>query len=780
VVNGYGELACLAVCILLTSSAWSVWRDGSVTRHDLSRLVDSEDQLLHVEGVVVTDPVVRFSTGGLFARYSYRGARTYFQFRIEQSVGSDGTRQDLDGLVLVRVEGNDDRWQIGDRLDVYGILRAFPPPANPGEFDRVALARQQGMAGLLVTKNRGNLRRVGESTDWRFHIARYRASLQRQALDWLIPRDNATQDNSRREPLLAALVLGQRGPSLDDLNQAFQRVGLAHLLSISGLHLAILAGTVLLLARMTNVSPQVERLIVILFVIAYLFLVPARIPVWRAGIMVLVTTSAGLTGRRFHHTTILAYAAGGLLIWRPTELYQPGFQLSFGIVLGLMMFTGRFRDRLFGPIQHEPETEVWSLSRFTVEYGRTALIVALTAWLVSFPLVAFHFGSVSPFAAPLSIVAIPIVTVILAAGFITTLTAVIFPSVGLILSPVLYWSCEGLIRLVEVLDGWSCSNVAVGYPSLIWTLLMAGAIVWWMAVKHQNKRVCWLRWGCVAALVFWLFMPRLGIQFQSDQAKSRLIMFAVGNGSCYVVQSGHEAIMFDAGSGSYSGIGSAVIVPALRRLDIFKVQTVIISHADMDHFSASVDVMRAMGTQRLLLTPLMIQQAEEYPDGAPALLMAEARRMGIEIESVSQGDTRSIGEAKLNWLHPGWDDPYTKDNDRSMVTRVDLNDRRFLFTGDLQEEAALRLMMLPGDMLQADIMELPHHGGWSEQAESLVEMIDPEIVLQSTAPFRLKSDHWEDALKDRQRYITAKHGCTIISINRDGAFEVSTTLEPKQ
>ncbi|MBL1215861.1 MAG: DUF4131 domain-containing protein [Planctomycetes bacterium] len=802
---------CMAVALMTLAVGRATVTSSLHAQRELTRIVedDPRPRIWHLRGTIRSDPVIRRSRRGAMARFMHVGTVTTFTLEVDAAVGrawrdavasvtpalpsDDEVALPLDGAVMVRLKDADDRWQVGDRVSVTGLLRGFAPPLNPGEFDWRTSAQRQGLGGTLTVAHRANIRLISHVPTMTDRFLRVRSQVRRWVSRALLA-DVTLPDEGPEESLLVALILGDRGIGLDGVDQTFRRVGLAHLLAISGLHLGILALLVAGACRVVGVSPQTERLLIVLLVLLYVFIVPVRVPIWRAAVMLLVAMSAQLSGRRISGLSVLAFAAMLVAVWKPEEVYAPGFQLSFGVVTGLVLLTPMSRSRWFGPGPDDPETLTWH--EVVLESTKSMATAVMVAWLISTPLVAYHFAYVCPLAPVASLPAFLFVTAILGLGFVKIATAALVPVAGAALSPLLGHASAGLIAMTQRLDQLPFSSVVVGHPSRWWAVVTLALLVWWLGSANAQRRRLSKHAGllCLAIAAVWLMAEanRWGSRLLDRRPPPvRLISLAVGNGSCHVIDTGTGptgTVLFDCGSGDYAGAGLGIIVPSLRRSGIRHACTLIISHDDVDHFSSAIDVMREMQIQRLMITPQMQRAATERPWGAASYLLSTAIEMGVDVQTVSAGDSITLSHGiRLDWLHPQSDDRFSVDNDASSVIQVTLGpsyeDRSILLTGDAQGPAAdlLQLRHHP-EVLRADVMELPHHGAWANGVvEEFVRLVDPKLVIQSTGPARLIDDPWDTspALFDCRRMVTARDGCVVTTFHCDGTIETWSFVNPE-
>lgn len=790
--------------MLLLSASMGLFGGGMVilqhrfvAANDLAAFLGDESVLVRVRGVALRAPETRHRTGGALARFDYRPPGTYFPMRVHALISNTGESTPMRGEVVVRVDESVMPFRAGDRIDAIGFLMRPALPRNPGEFDYREYARSLGQAGLLNVANRDVLTvtpaerwsPIATFLDWRDH-------LRRRAGAWLLA-DLPESSRSERDSLLASILLGERDEQIDGVYGPFQRVGLAHVLAISGFHMGVLAGFVLLIARAIGGSRRWHGMIVIGFVLLYLLLVETQVAVLRAGVMSMIASLGLVFGRRYKIGGLVSVSAIAILIWRPDQIFNAGFQLTFGVVLGLIHLSPILRRRWFG----SPDMEAPTVGAMLLQWIYTALAASVTAWLIAMPIVLHHFGMISPLAVAMSIITLPLAAIILSIGFLKMAMAAALPSVALLLGVPLSLSTNVLLDLVLTADGVG-TEIHISHPSTLWTLAALICASWLAAgdapihrlierfrrpfsvaapsagpltatrLVPGSRRIWLIKWCAAVVLVAWLNWPA------PLNSALRIDMLAVGDGSCFVIRSGDSTVVFDAGSSTDLNVARRSLIPAMRRLGVRSIDAIIVSHADFDHYSAVVDLVEEFDVAELLVTPQFVAEALADRTGSAAFLLESVKDGRIVVEQVASGATRQSGDATWTWLHPTPDRAYRRGNDASMVIRIECAERRVLLCGDIQREAIEELLVNhDASALRADIAELPHHGSYIEAADQFMRLVRPAVVMQSTGWQRWRRDEWAQALANTDRLVTARDGAARVSIDHSGKIEVARYLE---
>ncbi|MEM6458910.1 MAG: ComEC/Rec2 family competence protein [Planctomycetota bacterium] len=818
VVAGLGLLGCwrgwrrvgLCLAVVGLGGSWSVLRAGGAADAAGPWVLGSEPALAEVEGVVSRPAVTWAGTAGPFAAFGYEPPRTSFEVRLDRVRTAGGWRE-VPGRVFLRVRMRESEHRVrpGQRLRLRGWASAIGPPKNPGEFDYRAAMAERGVVGRISLVSRGNVDFLAEP-GWRAWllgpgsaVGRFRGAVAARAGEALRV---GMADDPQTLGLLQTLLLGRTVQDIDVLRERFRAVGLAHLLSISGAHLGILMGLAWLVARGLVPRPGRAAAWVLAVLGLYLLAVPWRVPIVRASVMAGLFFAGLAAGRRTGAETLLAVAALGLLVWRPGDLLTPGFQLSFVTVWALLRFTEPV-SRVLWPEPLIPDPAAGVAPRGWPRWLADAAAVSVVATATAAPLVAHHFSMVNPWSVLLSVLALPPLTAVLALGYLKVVVGVVVPSGAVLLSGPLRWAGTSLSALVEQASAWPGATWRLdAAPSWAWTA-GAVAVAWaWFGGRFATRRALGL--VAVGVVAGWLVVGewqakrgetlplRMVGQFESAAATDRavatsggggeLAMVAVGDGSCFVWRSGGRTLVFDCGSQQFPLIGRRSVVPTLRALGVRRIDVLVVSHADLDHYNGVPDVAGAVPVGEVWVSADVTQEAERHPDRATAHLLRELDRLGHAPRVVAAGDRRVFGGSRLEVLWPppggaagwpGWDE--ARGNDRSVVLSIETAGRRVLLSGDVQQDAITELLSRSRDKLDADVADLPHHGSYVDASPAWLDAVSPAVVLQSSGPARLRNDRWAEPLRQRDipRLVSDRDGFARVRIAADGAVMWSRFLD---
>ena len=575
------------------------------------------------------------------------------------------------------------RLAAGDVLRVK--LRLRPPRGlhNPTGFDYAAWLYRERIHGLASL--RGPLEWL-EAAEHRVAPVAVLHGLRAGIRDAI----RAAYPNARHPGVMEALVIGERGAMQPEEWRLFLHSGTNHLMAISGLHVGLVSGFALLLARVGWRHQRWLRrlplrwfatLVAIGAAAIYAALAGFSIPTQRALVMLVLFSAALLARRDPLSWQVYAAAMVAVVALWPASVLAPGFWFSFAAVaVILLLVQGRVGAAGAG---------AWL---------RIQVILAVA--LLPLSLSWFQLGSwIAPVA---NLVAVPVVSfLVLPFLLLGAVLALVWGPLG---APMLWWADTWLAVLLRVLDwlvDWpgAVSEMAVSGAAAV----LAGVAVLMMLLPRGRRLAPWMLVACLPLLL--PQAPRL------SPGEFRAEMLDVGQGLAVVVQTRRHVLVYDAGPAWEGGFdsGASVVLPALRRLGVRSVDRILVSHEHMDHRGGVAAVVNGLRVDEIL-----------------------SRRGASD-------PTETLCEAGLSWewdgvrfdtLHPPpyWDDG----NAASCVLAVNGPHGRLLLTGDLEGLGESVLVRSAGDRLRTDVLLVPHHGASGVFARGLLEAAAPSVAWVSS------------------------------------------------
>ena len=451
-----------------------------------------------------------------------------------------------------------------------------------------------------------------------------------------------------------------------------------------------------------------------------------------------------------------------ILLVNPADLFSIGFHLSLAGVLGIMLLTPRLSGALLGDIlwvdrlQAPEERSPW---RRALPRGLARLLcVSLGAWVATAPLVAHHFHLFTPLVVLFNLVAGFMVWLILCAGMAVVVTA---GFAAVVAAPVIQWSSRVLLELVangERVPG--CYFYVIG-PSLLWVCVYYTVLGVWM----MRERLCLRRraaWAIVllAANVYVLTHAR-----HAAPDHPRVTFLAVQHGLSALVEfPDRRTLLYDAGSARYPAMGGNIVAPFLWASGLRRIDAVVLSHADADHYNGLPALAERVGIGSIITSECFRRSA------AGEAVASTARKHRIPLLTAGTGDRVCLspsGDIRvLNPPREGSAVDRLLSNDRSPVLRIECHGRSVLLTGDA-ETAAWALVRRRGEPRRADLLLVPHHGSLFEGYRSFVQGYADEVAVASNKAGTMSAAaraEWRGA------------GATLIETGEAGATRV--TLAP--
>ena len=623
-------------------------------------------------------------------------------------------------------EGKPDGVRPAQRWRLTARLRRPQGTFNPAGFDGELWMLEQGVRATGTVRDGAAQAPPSCLQDavWRFNpmIDRARAAL-RDRLQQLL------QDR-RYGPVIIALVMGDQGLIAQSDWTLFNRTGISHLVSISGLHITMIAGLVAVAAgalwrrsgRLLALAPvqTVRAFAGVCGGLGYCLLAGWGVPAQRTFVMLATVAGALLLRMRLSAAAILSSAAAVVCLWDPWAVTATGFWLSFGAVASIFLVCN---GRLMQPADMAPQTAkplpgrwrhrlaAWraSLGRLLREAARVQ--AAVTIGLV--PLTLALFQQVSLISPVANAVAIPLVSYLVTP---LALLGALACCLGQPLLPAAQWMLhvsDALFALLAAMLNWLVQLPYAwdAFPAPpAWAVAVACVGIGWLLAPAGWP----VRWAGAAWLVPAFVMP----PERPGPDALWLTALDVGQGMALVLETAGSTLVFDTGPkvSEDADAGARVIAPYLRARGIGRIDLLVVSHLDSDHAGGAKSLIDAIRVERVL-TSIDVDQ--------PMLQMAR------QVQRCEAGQHATIGRLRVSvWNPPAalYDRPRATTNSKSCVILVQQGATRILLTGDVPAREEAGIVAAFGPALPAQLMVAPHHGSKTSSSQAFIDAVRPRWV----------------------------------------------------
>ena len=736
-----------SLCLFLFFFAGSLLELSNRHSSELVALAELQERVT-IEGTVLEPAVFREETTSAVVRVD-----RLHGLESEKAVGEK---------IRITIYKPDTALAPGDRILFPARLRAFNNFNNPGRYDYVLAMKIRGLScAASVTDGRRIVPLGKGDLGFPFElIERARKPVREFFAERLSPRNQA---------LFQALILGEQEGVRRDLRELFTITGLGHVLSVSGLHVALVAWfSFALIKRALSLSYQLalridlrktSALFTSIPVVAYTCLAGFQVPSQRSMMTVLVFLFSMILGREKDVWSTLALAALVVLAADPHSIFAISFQLSFLAVVGILWLA----PGIFSVISFQSsDIRKGVLYRFYVYFCGLSS-VTISAMLFLLPVTSYYFHRVSLVSLLANMTALPVMGVcILPIGLLAAACLPLSQALANSILAVASWGLDRMMDYVEYWSRFSWTEVQVFRPNFMEILLFYGFLFCLLSLKHLR----WARLGFVFVLLilagdvsYWIYRTHFNPSL-------KITYLDVGQGNAALIQfPGSERMLIDGGGfpGSDFDIGEMVVAPFLLRSKILRIDTLVMTHPDADHLSGLLYIADHFGPKEFWYNGEKVESPEFQE------LMGLLAAKGIRRKTPADfKEGRGIAGATFEILHPGEGVMSRKSNDNSLVLRMSCGGTSFLFTGDLESAGERMLVSRRGAQLKTDVLLVPHHGSNSSSSKAFLEAVSPQLCVISSGkgnPFGFPSEDVLGRLRGQ--------GCRILRVDEVGAIEVS-------
>jgi competence protein ComEC len=530
---------------------------------------------------------------------------------------------------------------------------------------------------------------------------------------------------------VSALLFGEQKDINEDELSVFRRLGLVHLLAISGLHVSFLSGIVFYIGIRLGITREHMSLSMLVFLPIYVILSGASPSVWRACLMAMIFFLLSFARKKITITKSIMIVYISLLSVQPYMLFNIGFQLSFAAAFSMVMSSA---------IISRHDHKLLQL-----------LLISCICQMSTVPILLFTFYEVTLWGVLLNVLFVPLYTILLPFSIATLLIHLVYPPAGNFFIYFLNMIITASNQMAGFVSKLPLASIAFGKPSFVIMLLLIVCILLFFAFWDLSKVKTAKYWiaAIVLLLFFQLYAEKMNpfgevIFIDIGQGDAILIKLPFDKGN-YLIDTGGR-LTFNQESwkrrrGSFN-TGNDIIIPLLKSKGIDRLDKLILTHPDTDHIGSARELIEGITVKEIVTGKGMEHEyiKEDFIEAAKAAY--------VTFTAVQRGDQWQEGDAHFYILNP-----FRKEEDKnesSIVIYAELGGKRWLFTGDfgVTGEAEL-LSSFP--KLRVDILKAGHHGSRTSTSETFLDRLQPGIAIISAGKKNRYGHPHSEVIKALQR-----------------------------
>lgn len=689
----------------------------------------------------------------------------------------------------------------GDYICMSGTVSVPDSATNPGTFDQYIYLRNKGY--YLCISN-GTI----ESGNHRpYSIEGFLYGIKNRCTKII---DNSFDSESAG--IVKAMLVADKSTLDKNIKKLYSENGIAHIMVISGVHVAIIGMTLYGFLRKLRIGRLISGTFSIAIIILYGIMTGMSSSTERAVIMLILSIAAEYFGRKTDAPTSMGFAMIIMVLGNPYVILDAGFQLSFAAITGVTVVAPQLRKllRMFKRFIKEADEKkkqkhkkIMSLRKMIIKLI-DALVVGIASFITTTPVIIYYYYQFPPYSILINLIVIPLVSLIVGGSILVVLTGLFFTGAAVVMTYPVRLILFGYKYLCIFASGLSGASVLVGHISIGMVFVYYLSVVLIFAILRMIRIGKTERGGPILYLMLAtvLFLTVVYEVYSYDKSL-KVVYMDVGQGDGVLLRtSGHGGILIDGGSSSNKRVGEYVMVPVLKYYGVSEVEYAFVSHGDVDHVSG-LEYLLNEEQSGVHVVNLVLP---EYGDqDALQELKSEATANNVNIIYMKPGDNITYNHQhaetiNIECLYPDEEagQGVLDTNNLSMILKTTITwdvreadienlnkssdpDASFslLFVGDAGIAAEKRLIELYGknslgeisDSIACDILKVGHHGSRNSSGSDFLKRVSAMYgIISCGKDNRYGHPHAEtlERLKmaDTKYMTTKEHGAIILSIER--------------
>ncbi|MGL4606526.1 MAG: DNA internalization-related competence protein ComEC/Rec2 [Eubacteriaceae bacterium] len=631
----------------------------------------------------------------------------------------------------------------GDVVRMKGNIKELSDQRNPGGFNERLYHQSKGVSGLFY-EDVGSLEKIGEEKSFFYVILSLKLYLENKSEAYLTQEVNE---------LLKGTILGEKGID-PNIRTDFKKAGVSHVLSVSGLHVGYLFLFLSLILTVLKIHKKLWIIFLLPILLIYCGLVGFSSSVVRASLMLLsLVIGKGWHKEKDDLSNLCLSGIIILLIW-PLQVFQPGFQLSFAAVLGIILF--------YEPLMFQYKKIVYKKKmheRIPNKFLQ-GIILSFGVMIGTTPVLLAHFNSMTLITFFSNVIIVPLIGFFLFFGFIFFLIK--GPLIGItvfllnFLGKLIFISLDGINTFSENLGFLVINRGSFSLPEFLLFVFAGFTISGYFYLKKKEIKFSLFCLGIL--LTFLLILPTF------TEKDLLVTILDVGQGDAILIETPNGTNYLIDGGGYYlereTEISERILKPALYSKNIRRLDGVFLTHNHVDHVQGIEELIKNGFQIDHLFMSIKTNNIELMnQDMVETILLKKGSviqgKDGVKLEVLNpEGEIKMIDESQQN--------------NTSLVIRLTYKEVKILFCGDIESESERKLLK-EASLGKHQIIKIPHHGSNTSTTEAFLKEVNPDLALISVG----KNNTFGHPRKEVIERIN-NLGTQILRTDKNGAIEIKS------
>lgn len=630
---------------------------------------------------------------------------------------------------------DNDNVDFGQTILIKGKLECFDFQRNPGGFNEKLYMNTRNIDYKMFAEvlNKGKIINSFDSYIYKLH------QKFKNIYENILPIKEAS--------ILEAMLLGDKQNLDNSIKDIYRKSGISHILAISGLHISIISAIITLILDSIKFNKRLSSFILLTILTLYCIFTGMSVSTTRAVIMIGIVLIGNIIYYQPDIYTSVGTAALILLIYQPLYLYDIGFQLSFGAVISIVLLSPVL-DRLY----------------FIPKPIKLYLISTLAASLGTYPIIAYHFNTISLIGILVNILVLPLSSILVCFGIISTIIGMVWLNASKFLCGIVYYILIFYENVCTIAADLPFSEIVTGQPNiaLIFIYYLTILIIVYYYYTPKQKRESFKKYF----IYFQLFLILVSAIIIFKPKNLEIVYLDVGQGDSIAIHtSKNKNILIDGGGNIFKQLneentGTQIVLPYLKYKAINSLDCVFISHPDGDHIIGIIELLDYIKINQIFIADI------NNKNDLLEILESKANKYSVPIKRLSKGDRLKIDGLTFEILYPSKNIVSENYNNSSLVLYMDYNNSKFLFTGDIEKEGESEIVN-NYTKLNTDILKVPHHGSKTSSTQNFIDIVKPKVAIISSSKNNYYG-HPHKEVVDRYKNIDSK----IYNTAYDGAISI--------